>query len=98
MSRVTERWPSKLEDQALDSQLAGLATKRRKKSGITQIAIAKRIGMSKVAICQWEKQSSLPDRLSKWQAWFRAIGLVLSLEVRDLSGKKVPLDDETTSG
>ena len=93
MSRVTERWPSKLEDQALDSKLANLITKRRKKSGITQTEVAKRMGLSDPALCNWEQHNNLPDRLSKWQAWCRAVGLVLSLEIRDLSGKKVPLDD-----
>jgi len=91
MTTSTERWPVKSHDCAMDDKLVSALTEARRRSPMKQYEAAERIGISPAALSMWEAHIHGPDRLSKWQAWARALGCELVIELRDRNGNPVDL-------
>jgi len=91
MSTPTEKWPLKSQDCVMDDKLASALREARYRSPLKQYEAAERIGISPAALSLWEKHIHTPDRLSKWQAWARAVGYNLVIELQDHNGRPVDL-------
>lgn len=91
MSTPTDRWPVKSHDCVMDDKLVSALTEARRRSPLKQYEAAERIGISPAALSNWEAHINTPDRLSKWQAWARALGYNLVIELQDHNGRPVDL-------
>lgn len=64
-----------------DAVVVALRT-RRKLLGLSQLAVAQRIGASHASVSQWEKGHHRP-RLEVLYAWAEALGFSLHMGLRD---------------
>lgn len=68
---------SRRHDAALEMHIAERLRKRRLSLKMTQTEVAKRIGVTNAAICQWENEINFPYCFAQYQAWARALDLPL---------------------
>jgi len=78
-------------DKALEMDLAEELTEARRElfsenwsivpNPYSQIAVAEKIGVCDVSLCQWEKGSCVPRSFAHWQRWARALHKKLNIEL-----------------
>ena len=78
----TERWPSKIEDAAIESSLIDKLIKARRARGMTPSDLARRLGVSPACISNWEAGVHVPNTFSKWREWARVVGLRFDISLR----------------
>lgn len=56
---------------------------RREALGLSQAAVAKLVGTSQSAICEWESRTVRGPRITSIERWSEALGLRLRCELND---------------
>ena len=80
--RNSDAWPPKMEDSALESNLAMALAYRRKAIGMSGAECARHMHITRPCLYHWEQGLAYADRFSKWQRLARTLGLTFHVELR----------------
>ncbi len=82
---------TRLHDAALEREFTDRLARHRRtllaEEGIvqgslnSQVAIARRLGVSPATLCQWECQTKFPPSFAMWILWARAVGMTFKVEL-----------------
>jgi len=74
--------PIRRYQAALENAIAGRLAARRRALGLTQAVLARRLGVSRVTVHNWETGAYYPASFVQFQAWARALGETLEIALR----------------
>jgi transcriptional regulator with XRE-family HTH domain len=81
-------------DRALEDRLCKALTEMRRKTGVNQQDVADRLGVSRVAVWNWENCITFPQSLANLQRWAAVLGGKVEFRITTKDGIEHTFGDE----